>query len=37
MFKEISYTEAINFLLPKHYSGRKPVVQKAFGVFEGNE
>lgn len=33
MFKEISYTEAINFLLPKHYSGRKPVVQKAFGAF----
>lgn len=37
MFKEISYTEAINFLLPKHYSGRKPVVQKAFGAFEDNE
>lgn len=33
MFKEISYTEAVNFLLPKHYSGRKPVIQKAFGAF----
>lgn len=37
MFKEISYTEAVNFLLPKHYSGRKPVVQKAFGAFSDGE
>lgn len=32
--KQISYEEAINFLLPKHYSGRKPVVTIAFGLYE---
>jgi hypothetical protein len=29
--KVITYKEAIDFLLPKHYSGRKPVISKAFG------
>lgn len=29
----ISYQEAINFLLPKHYSGRKPMISLAFGWF----
>ena len=31
--KEIDYKTAIDFLLPKHYSGRKPQVTKAFGLF----
>ncbi len=31
---EISYDEAIAFLLPRHYSGRKPVVSKAFGLID---
>ena len=26
---EIAYDEAVAFLLPRHYSGRKPVVSKA--------
>lgn len=30
---EIDYHTAINFLLPRHYSGRKPVVSKAFGWY----
>ena len=32
--KEISSREAVEFLLPKHYSGRKPQVTKAFGWFD---
>ena len=28
---EISYGDAVDFLLPRHYSGRKPCVSKAFG------
>lgn len=35
--KEIEYQEAIAFLLPKHYSGRKPVISKAFGWFDGSK
>ena len=31
---EIVYDEAVAFLLPRHYSGRKPVVSKAFGLIE---
>lgn len=31
--EEITYQEAIDFLLPKHYSGRKPQITKAFGLF----
>jgi hypothetical protein len=31
---EITYDEAVAFLLPRHYSGRKPVVSKAFGLVE---
>ena len=31
---EIAYDEAMAFLLPRHYSGRKPVVSKAFGLIE---
>lgn len=33
-YKEISSQEAIDFLLPKHYSGRKPQICKAFGAYE---
>ena len=28
---ELSYEEAINFIMPKHYAGRVPVISKAFG------
>lgn len=32
----LTYQEAIEFLLPKHYSGRKPVISKAFGWMIGS-
>jgi hypothetical protein len=32
--KEISYREAIDFVLPKHYCGRKPQVKHAFGLYQ---
>ena len=35
--KEITYKEAVDFLLPKHYSGRIPSVHKAFGWFKDGE
>lgn len=35
--KEISYQEAVDFLLPKHYSGRVPPISKAFGWYSDNE
>lgn len=31
---EIAYDEAVAFLLPRHYSGRKPVISKAFGLID---
>ena len=31
---EISAKEATEFLLPKHYSGRKPQISKAFGWYD---
>lgn len=34
MFKEIDYKEAIDFLLPRHYSGRKPSITYSFGYYE---
>lgn len=34
---EIDYKTAINFLLPRHYSGRVPTVSKAFGWFDCKE
>ena len=37
MFKEITYKEAVNFLLPLHYSGRKPSITYSFGYYENNE
>lgn len=33
--EQIDYETAVNFLLPKHYSGRKPVISKAFGWYLG--
>ena len=33
MMRLISYEDAVNFLLPKHYSGRTPQISKAFGWF----
>jgi hypothetical protein len=35
--KCLTYQEACSFLLPRHYSGRKPVISKAFGWFLGGE
>lgn len=32
--KEITYKKAIEFLLPRHYSGRKPNIKYAFGYYE---
>lgn len=36
MFKKIASKEAIEFLLPRHYSGRKPMISYAFGYYENN-
>ena len=35
--KLIAYQEAVEFLLPKHYSGRTPSISKAFGWFIKDE
>lgn len=35
--KQITYKEACDFLLPRHYSGRKPAISKAFGWFFDGE
>lgn len=32
--KKIDYKSAISFLLPRHYSGRKPNIKFAYGLFE---
>lgn len=37
IMKQIDYKSAIEFLLPRHYSGRKPVVSVAFGWFINGE
>lgn len=34
--RPISYQDACDFLLPKHYSGRKPVISRAFGWYINN-
>lgn len=36
LVKEIKYQEAINFIMPRHYSGRKPQITKAFGLYQDN-
>lgn len=33
VFCEISYKEAVDFLLPRHYSGRIPSISYSFGLF----
>lgn len=33
MIKQIDYKEAVEFLLPRHYSGRIPTIVYAFGEF----
>lgn len=35
--KSIDYKTAINFLLPRHYSNRKPTIKWAFGLFIEND
>ena len=35
--QNISYRDAIDFLLPRHYSGRKPQIKWAFGLFINNK
>lgn len=35
--KIITHKQAVDFLLPKHYSGRTPQITKAFGWYIGNE
>lgn len=34
IFKQISKSDAIDFLLPRHYSGRKPQISYSFGVVD---
>jgi integrase len=36
-FSSITYKQAVDFLLPRHYSGRKPSITFSFGYFENNE
>ena len=36
-FSSITYKQAVDFLLPRHYSGRKPSITCSFGYFENNE
>ena len=36
-FRVIDYTTAINFLLPRHYSGRKPPIKWAFGWYDNGQ
>jgi len=36
-FSSITYKKAVDFLLPRHYSGRKPSITFSFGYFENNE
>lgn len=34
IIKNISHEDALNFIMPRHYAGRKPQISKAFGWFE---
>ena len=36
-FSSITYKQAVDFLLPRHYSGRKPSITFSFGYFENSE
>lgn len=33
-FKNITYRQAVDFLFPRHYSGRKPSITYSFGYYE---
>lgn len=33
--KLITHEQALDFIMPKHYAGRKPQITKAFGWYEG--
>ena len=35
-YRQIDYRQAVDFLLPRHYSGRIPNVKYAYGVFDDN-
>ena len=37
VIRQIDSKTAAKFLLPKHYSGRKPSITRAYGWFVGNE
>lgn len=37
IYKKIDYKTAINFLISRHYSGRKPQIKYAFGCFENDK
>ena len=32
--RQIDYKEALNFIMPRHYAGRKPQITKSFGWYE---
>ena len=32
-YKKIDYRTAVDFLLPRHYSGRVPVISYAYGLY----
>ena len=34
IYSYVDYNDAVNFLLPRHYSGRAPSISYSFGVFE---
>ena len=36
-YKKIDYRTAVDFLLPRHYSGRVPVISYAYGLYNGDE
>lgn len=37
IIKVISHEEALKFIMPRHYAGRKPQITKAFGWFEEDD
>ena len=36
-YKKIDYRTAVDFLLPRHYSGRVPVISYAYGLYNEGE
>ena len=36
-FQKIDYRTAVDFLLPRHYSGRVPVISYAYGLYREGE